>query len=61
MRTDLTYTQELWINNLVNRENMTKDEASNFVTSVCNRIKSQWKHSTVFISYEDIQDELYKL
>jgi hypothetical protein len=58
---DLTYAQKLWVDNLINRENMTKDEASNFVVCVCDKIKSQWKHSSVFISYEDIQDEIYKL
>lgn len=56
----LTYTQNLWVDNLIKREGMTKNEAANFIVSVCDKINSQWKHSSTFISYEDIQDQLYK-
>tara|TARA_R100001443_G_scaffold115500_1_gene133406 strand:- start:1368 stop:1529 length:162 start_codon:yes stop_codon:yes gene_type:complete len=50
----LTYTQNAWIDNLVNREGITKDEATQYIIDICKNIKSN------FISYEDIQNEIYK-
>jgi len=46
---NLTYTQNLWIDNLVNREGMTKDEATIIITSV----------STEIMDYEDIQNLIF--
>jgi hypothetical protein len=46
---NLTHTQNLWIDNLVNREGMTEAQATIIITSVSTRI----------MDYEDIQNLIF--
>ena len=51
---NLTYTQIAWIDNLVNREGFTRNEATQKIISISNKL------NTDFISYGDIENEIYK-
>lgn len=51
---NLTYTQIAWIEKISNERNMSKEKANQFIVDICKNIDSS------FISYEDIENEIFK-